>query len=183
MFSYKMRILHALSRYKSKYKYFLLIIFCKYFVNFLLLSTITQAVMTISDRFSQFLKKKRLTQREFCKLTGYGYASITKFMSNQTTNPGVNLFVLTKHHFPELNIEWLISGEGNMWSEEINIEDEVHHAPDNKDHEVIDLGKTSEKFVGKVYSDLLRTKDKLIEAQEAQIDSMKEEIKRLKEKK
>ena len=141
--------------------------------------------MTISDRFGEFLKQKRLTQREFCKITGYGYTSITKFLTKQTTNPGVSLFALTKHHFPELSIEWIISGEGEMWSEEVNIEDEVKYneKSDTTNHEVIDLGKSSEKFVGKVYSDLLRTKDKLIEAQEAQIGSMKEEIKRLKGKK
>jgi len=139
--------------------------------------------MTINDRFAHFLKQKKVTQREFCKLTGYGYVSITKFLSKQTTNPGVNLFVLTKKHFPELNIEWILTGEGDMWDEEVVENRGLSHTNNTEatGEELIFLGTTNKaEKASVIYGELLDTKNQLINSQKEQIESLKSEVARLK---
>jgi transcriptional regulator with XRE-family HTH domain len=139
--------------------------------------------MSISERFAHFLKQKRLTQREFCKLTGFAYSSITKFISKQTSNPGVNLFVLTKKHFPEVNIEWILTGEGEMWDEEVVDNRGLSHTNNVEaaGEELVFLGTTNKaEKASVIYGDLLETKNQLINSQKEQIESLKSEVARLK---
>lgn len=40
--------------------------------------------------------------------------SISRIVNHKTTSPGVDIFQNIKKAFPSVNIEWLITGEGQM---------------------------------------------------------------------
>lgn len=140
--------------------------------------------MTVSKRFSHFLKEKKLSQKEFCQITGYGYQSLTKFLSGQTSNPGINLLIVTKQHFPEINIEWLVSGEGPIWNQEeldrkgLPYKNTAESAPE--DIEII--GKVNSLGLDPIYRNLLETKEELIAMQKEQIIELKERLEECKKK-
>lgn len=140
--------------------------------------------MTVSKRFSHFLKEKKLSQKEFCQITGYGYQSLTKFLSGQTSNPGINLLIVTKQHFPEINIEWLVSGEGPIWNQEeldrkgLPYKNKAESAPE--DIEII--GKVNSLGLDPIYRNLLETKEELIAMQKEQIIELKERLEECKKK-
>jgi len=44
--------------------------------------------------------------------------SLSKFLSGNTANPGINLLILIAKNFPEVNINWLMLCDGEMWNKE-----------------------------------------------------------------
>ena len=134
--------------------------------------------MNVSDRFLFFLREKKISQKEFCKITGYGVQSLSKFVNGSTSNPGVQLFILTAQHFPDVNIKWLMLGEGEMWNGENG------NAGEQGKYE---SGTTSGlKFLGKAVNpellkDLFNTKEELISTQKKRIEDLEAELKRCRE--
>lgn len=137
--------------------------------------------MTIHDRFLFFLRESNISQKEFCNATGYSPQSLSKFLSKKTENPGVNLYSLTSIHYPRVNIKWLMTGEGSMWETEALGGDISEDAVAGEELFFFD-DTTSKATVSSIYSDLLKTKDKLIQAQEVQIENLKKELKNCKKK-
>lgn len=135
--------------------------------------------MSVNDRFLFFLREKKITQKEFCEKTGYGVQSLSKFLSGSTSNPGVNLFILTSKHFPEININWLMVGEGNMWNEDF-----VQSGRKKEDVKVSAEGMVyvGEGMDSKLVNELIETQAQLVESQKKQIEQLEREIERLKGK-
>ena len=135
--------------------------------------------MSVNDRFLFFLREKKITQKEFCEKTGYGVQSLSKFLSGNTGNPGVNLFILTSKHFPEVNINWLMVGEGDMWNAEY-----VKLGNKKEDIKVSASGMVyvGEGMDSKLVNELIETQAQLVESQKKQIEQLEREIDRLKGK-
>ena len=129
--------------------------------------------MNIGDRFVLFLREKKISQKEFCEQTGYGQQSLSKFIQGKTTNPGVQLFILVAEHFPELNIKWLMLGEGNMWDEDFTPSGKKKSEVSIPAGNVVVMGKGSND---ELLRELLETKDKLIEMQQHRITSLENEL-------
>ena len=130
--------------------------------------------MNIGDRFVIFLREKKITQKDFCNLTGYGQQSLSKLVQGKTPNPGVQLFVLVGQHFPELSLRWLIMGEGNIWREDFTPSGE------KRDQIVLPMGNV--KVMGKgtnmeLMQKLLDSKDQIIKTQQALIDELQSKLK------
>lgn len=73
--------------------------------------------MTVQDRLQEYLKAKRLTNREFeikCKL-GNGTASTISERTRRDT-----LRRIEEHC--DLNIDWLLTGQGNMLEPDARVE-------------------------------------------------------------
>ncbi len=140
--------------------------------------------MTVNNRFTHFLKEKKLSQKDFCQITGYGYQSLTKFLSGQTSNPGINLLIVTKQYFPEINIEWIVSGEGSVWhQEELDRKGlPYNNTPEATDDDLEVIGKMSSLGLDPIYRNLLATKEELIAMQKEQISDLKERINELKKR-
>lgn len=66
--------------------------------------------MTFKDRLIEFLKHIGIGQTNFESITGLGRASISKIKDGMSSP---NLAKIAKA-YPELNINWLITGEGEM---------------------------------------------------------------------
>lgn len=71
--------------------------------------------MDINDRFLLFLREKRISQKEFCEKTGYLRQSLSKFITGTTKLPKIDWVIGLLEQYPELNMRWLLLGEGEMW--------------------------------------------------------------------
>ena len=65
---------------------------------------------TIKDRLVTYLKTKRINNSEFARLMGVSNA----YVSSMRKGPSPEVVALLKEKFDDLNIEWLMTGEGSM---------------------------------------------------------------------
>ena len=66
--------------------------------------------MTVKERIKRFIHYKNFSNREFCRMIG---VSETYVNSIRTSIQPDKLIKIT-HTFPELNPEWLMTGDGEM---------------------------------------------------------------------
>lgn len=84
--------------------------------------------MTIGERFALVLKKKGITQKSFSKRAKYSEQAISKLIKGQTQSPKADLIAEIAVLFPDVNLRWLIIGEGEMLKEGMSIADETQQA-------------------------------------------------------
>lgn len=113
---------------------------------------------TIKDRFVIFLKHLGIGQGKFEKITGIGNGTINN-IKDGISSPKLAKIAET---YPELNIEWLITGYGNMLK---NISD----MPQVSDPQIISLLREQ-------ITDLKDT----IDRKDREINNLNQEIGRLK---
>ena len=107
----------------------------------------------MNKRLQQFLNAENISQSQFADTLGAARAGISHLLSGRN-KPGYDFIESLMLHYPELNIEWLITGKGRMYNSdetqdlsattEINTSDEIVKSVDNK------------KFISKIivyYSD------------------------------
>jgi transcriptional regulator with XRE-family HTH domain len=68
----------------------------------------------IKNRLEAFLNSKELSQAEFARITSYHPKNISGFLTGTVKLPKIDLVVALATHFPELNLRWLLLGEGEM---------------------------------------------------------------------
>lgn len=100
--------------------------------------------MTIGERFALVLKEKGITQKSFSERTGYSEQSISKLMKGQTQSPRADLVAQIAVLLPDVNLRWLLVGEGEMFI-------------DNQDSENLYLE------ISRLKDELLNSKNKVIE--------------------
>lgn len=76
--------------------------------------------MTTGERFALVLKEKGITQKSFSERTGYSEQSISKLMKGQTQSPKSDLIAQIAILFPDVNLRWLLLGEGEMFIDNQN---------------------------------------------------------------
>ena len=64
-------------------------------------------------RLSKFIKSKNLSVRAFEQNSGLSNATISRALKNGTSFSTEHLEKIS-HAFPELNLNWLVKGEGDM---------------------------------------------------------------------
>jgi transcriptional regulator with XRE-family HTH domain len=79
--------------------------------------------MTIGERFALVLKKKGVTQKSFAEKVGVTEQSISKLIKGQTQSPKADLIAQLTIMFPDVNLRWLLIGEGEMLKEGMSISD------------------------------------------------------------
>jgi transcriptional regulator with XRE-family HTH domain len=87
--------------------------------------------MEIGERFALILKNKGITQKLFSQRTNYSEQAISKLIKGQTQSPKADLIAQIATLFPDVNLRWLILGEGEMLKEGMSIADETQHELDN----------------------------------------------------
>lgn len=79
---------------------------------------------TVKQRLIKFIKFKSLSQAKFEKAIGVSNG----FVNNISKSIGVEKAQRISNIFPELNIGWLLTGEGEMLKEEEpTIDEEIQH--------------------------------------------------------
>ena len=76
-------------------------------------------MQTIKDRFNLFLKYKGFGQARFAELAGLSKGFINSVTDNVTTKS----LTMIQSAFPELDIDWLLTGNGQMLKEESTTND------------------------------------------------------------
>ena len=69
----------------------------------------------MNERLLQFLKAENITQSQFADNIGVARASISHIVSGRN-KPGFDFLENTARRYPALNISWLITGKGKMYS-------------------------------------------------------------------
>lgn len=113
--------------------------------------------MEIKDRIKLFLEEKGISQRKF-------EISIEKsngYVNNIVKTITVDVLAKIINTYPELNITWLITGEGDMLKEYKNIEGELSEEPNT-------MNETLNSTYFKSEADMIRE----IERQRTTIDNL-----------
>ncbi|MDR0680958.1 MAG: helix-turn-helix domain containing protein, partial [Dysgonamonadaceae bacterium] len=69
--------------------------------------------MTVKERLIQYIKFKGITQSNFCKSIGVSVAFITSMRVSMQPDKIKSISL----KYPELNIHWLLTGNGEMFKE------------------------------------------------------------------
>ena len=108
---------------------------------------------TVSDRFLYFLREKQLSQTDFGNTTGFPQYNLSRFIAGKVKSPKIELITALVQYFPELNLRWLLIGEGEMF-----------HAAN--DATILQLSEQVEKLLLEnegLKGELMEAKDRIIE--------------------
>ena len=72
--------------------------------------------MSINDRISEVMKARGLNMNSFAKTTGITYITLyhTISPSGRLSDPNAATLTKIKQAFPDLDMNWLLTGEGEM---------------------------------------------------------------------
>lgn len=134
---------------------------------------------TINQRFTLFLAAKKISQKIFADVTGFSSATVSNIASGTTEYPKADFFQAMVRHYPEVNLRWLLTGDGEMYLPEgEGIERMVAREPDgpaygSHDAEVERLRELVDKL-----ADSLKSVANMVNA----VPALQEEIERLKKR-
>ena len=69
----------------------------------------------MNKRLQQFLAAENISQSQFADTIGVARASISHILAGRN-KPGFDFIESMARHYPELNLEWLITGRGRMYT-------------------------------------------------------------------
>lgn len=69
----------------------------------------------MNKRLQQFLAAENISQSQFADTIGAARASISHILAGRN-KPGFDFLERMARHYPELNLEWLITGRGRMYN-------------------------------------------------------------------
>ena len=69
----------------------------------------------MNKRLQQFLSAENISQAQFAESIGVARASISHILAGRN-KPGFDFLESMARHYPNLNLEWLITGRGRMYS-------------------------------------------------------------------
>lgn len=68
----------------------------------------------MNTRLLQFINAENLSQSQFADMIGVARASISHILAGRN-KPGYDFIESLMTHFPNLNIDWLVTGRGRMY--------------------------------------------------------------------
>ena len=72
--------------------------------------------MDIKERFKQIMEREKLTAGAFAESIGVAQATISHILGARNKYPSTEVILRLHHRYPDINLEWLLTGEGNMSS-------------------------------------------------------------------
>lgn len=72
----------------------------------------------LQERLQEFMIHKSLKASELSKILGVNDSNISNLINGRIISPNFSLVMKINKHFPELNLNWLVSGEGEMYLRE-----------------------------------------------------------------
>lgn len=112
--------------------------------------------MSVKERIKLFAKSKNISIREFERVTGlnYGYVNAIRVSMQPDKIEGI------ASHFKDLNVEWLLTGKGEML---INEETESSTSFDgNSDTNYMDIIKSQQRTIDTL-SQTIASQQRMIE--------------------
>ena len=86
------------------------------FICILLLTFVNESITTMNRRLQQFLEAENITQSLLADTLGVTRASISHILSGRN-RPGFDFLESIALHYPEISLEWLLTGRGKMYRE------------------------------------------------------------------
>ena len=123
----------------------------------------------ISERIGQLINDLRLSKNQFSKEIKTSSALISQIVANGKDSFRVDLIQKIVNRYPNINLSWLLLGEGDMWAQTapiVNIDNQIESKEDEilflhaKLHHVVEI--LSNKFKTKVDQRVLELIDKSI---------------------
>lgn len=71
----------------------------------------------MKDRIKQLMERQKMSQQTFADILGISPASLSSIF-NDRTKPTLNHVEAIKRKFPTINLEWLLSGNGSMFTDD-----------------------------------------------------------------
>jgi len=127
--------------------------------------------MTVKDRLSKFLQEEGINQKEFGEVVGYSQQSLSNFFSGNTKIPRGDLFIALAEHFPNLNLRWLLIGDGKMWRSEELQENKVAYQQLMSQIENLQRENKDLRQLLITKEELLKTKEELIALVKQKLDT------------
>lgn len=103
--------------------------------------------MSVRERFKELLFDKKISQTDFCNMTGYSMTTLSRYLQEHTKYAKEDFFEAIKKTWSEVNLNWLIMGEEPKYikkglpeftdlPEKVNVEDLTKYkGPTSKDTE------------------------------------------------
>lgn len=113
---------------------------------------------TINQRFTKFLKFKKMDQKAFAEMANITEGTVSNIAKGKTKQPGYDFFRAIAWHWPEVNLRWLILNEDPMIIEQT----QAHLINDSESKEVYQVQKRED------ITNLIR----MVEAQAETISAM-----------
>ncbi len=125
------------------------------------------------------MRELGVNQKDLAAQIDYPRTNLSNFVNGNVKSPKIDLIVALANNFPQLNLNWLLTGEGEMWKE-----DYVKSGKKKEDIKVSAKGMTylGEGMDSKLVNELIETQAQLVDSQKKQIEQLEREIERLKGK-
>lgn len=69
----------------------------------------------MNNRLQQFLAAENISQAQFAETIGVARASVSHILAGRN-KPGFDFLESMLRHYPSLNLEWLLTGQGRMYN-------------------------------------------------------------------
>lgn len=119
---------------------------------------------TVKQRIREFIRHENMSDRAFTQSINVS----PSYINNISKSMGIDIIYTIKSTYPKLNIEWLLTGFGDMIHEET---DSIHQKSSSESNQSSELVEALRSHI----SDLQSERDRLIDERE----EMKAEIDRL----
>lgn len=92
---------------------------CNLVFWFIVITFVTIKCDNMQERFKQLLDEKKMNAARFATIIGVNASAISHILSGRS-KPGFEILNKIVQVFPEVNMNWLISGKGAMYNNTIN---------------------------------------------------------------
>lgn len=123
--------------------------------------------MSVKERLIKFIEFKKLSKSEFCRIIGVS----TGFVSSMVTSIQPDKIERITLNFPELNIGWLLTGDGAM------LKNEASDSKNVSSNENVEITKEAWEVIKKQSEALLIQSESNL-SKDKQIDSLIELLKK-----
>ena len=113
---------------------------------------------TVKDRLKEFIMFKNISTREFERTIDAPYG----FIGNMQKSTSQEKIMKISHCYPELNIVWLLTGEGEMLRSEEEKAEKKPTKPGDNESRIDGLLESNRELIAQ-HSELIRQQGELIE--------------------
>jgi len=78
--------------------------------------------MSIKDRFKMIMDREKLTAGAFAESIGVAQATISHILGSRNKYPSTEVILKLHQCYKDINLEWLLTGKGNMSNDSPSVE-------------------------------------------------------------
>lgn len=78
--------------------------------------------MSIKDRFKMIMDREKLTAGAFAESIGVAQATVSHILGPRNKYPSTEVILRLHQRYNDINLEWLLTGKGNMSNNSVSVE-------------------------------------------------------------